>query len=119
MNTSRTSAGLALLGLAAILDFTEPLALRGPDSAPLGVILLAVALGVVTLVALVPAARGSRPALLLAVAIRVVDALLGLPAFFLDAPLWVRTLVSAMLVLTVLGLVLVAPRLRRQTPTPA
>lgn len=57
--------------------------------------------------------RGNRAGLLVAVAARVVDSLLGIPAFFLHAPAWAIALIAAMLALSIVGIVLVAPHLRR------
>jgi hypothetical protein len=105
--------GLAALATAGVLDLFQLLVLGTPDSAPTGVVLGTVGLGLVTLAGVVAAWRGSRGGLLTAVGARVVDSGLGVPAFFLDAPLWVRTLIAAMLVLTVAGIGLVASGLQR------
>jgi hypothetical protein len=114
MTTSRNHRrGLAALATAGTLDLFSLLALGGPDSAPVGVILLSVCLGVVTLVGVAAAWRGNRRGLVAAVLARVVDSALTIPAFFLDAPAWVRALVIAMLALTAVGIWFVAPDLRR------
>jgi hypothetical protein len=84
-----------------------------------GVILLAVALGVIALVAVALAWRGSRPALWTAVTSRVVDVLLGVPAFFMDAPGWVRGFIGTTIVLTAVGIGLLGPQLRRSAAPPA
>jgi hypothetical protein len=104
--------GLVALGAAGVLDLFQLLVLGSPD-APVGVVLTTSGLGVVTLLGVAAAWRGSRAGLLVAVAARVLDSALGIPAFFLDAPAWVVVLIAAMLVLTVVGVVLVAPDLRR------
>lgn len=57
--------------------------------------------------------RGSQPGLLTAILARVVDTALGIPAFFLDAPPWVLTLIISMMALTLVGIWFVAPSLRR------
>jgi hypothetical protein len=110
----RTSAkmGLVALGAAGVLDLFQLLVLGSPD-APVGVVLTTSGLGVVTLLGVAAAWRGNRAGLLVAVVARVLDSALGIPAFFLDAPAWVVVLIAAMLVLTVVGVVLVAPDLRR------
>jgi hypothetical protein len=95
-----------------VLDLFQLLVLGSPD-APVGVVLTTSGLGVVTLLGVAAAWRGNRAGLLVAVAARVLDSALGIPAFFLDAPAWVVVLIAAMLVLTVVGVVLVAPDLRR------
>jgi hypothetical protein len=105
--------GLVALGAAGVLGLFQLLVLGSPDSAPVGVVLTTSGLGLVTLVGAAAAWRGSRAGLLVAVAARVLDSALGIPAFFLDAPAWVVVLIAAMLVLTVVGVVLVAPDLRR------
>ena len=114
MTSSRNHRrGLAALAAAGALDLFSLFALGGPDSAPVGVILLSVGLGVVTLVGVGAAWRGNRHGLVAAVLARVLDSLLTIPAFFLDAPAWVLALVAAMLALTVVGIWFVAPGLRR------
>jgi hypothetical protein len=67
------------------------------------------------LIAVTLAWRGSRPALWTAVTTRVVDVAMGGPAFVLDAPGWVRGLIGIIIVLTVTGIGLVGPQLRRAT----
>jgi hypothetical protein len=104
--------GLVALGAAGVLDLFQLLVLGSPD-APVGVVLTTSGLGVVTLLGVAAAWRGNRAGLLVAVAARVLDSALGIPAFFLDAPAWVVVLIAAMLVLTIVGVVLVAPDLRR------
>jgi hypothetical protein len=114
MTTSKK--GLAALAVAGVLDLFSLLVLGSPDSAPVGVVLTVSGLGLVTLVGVAAAWRGSRAGLLTAVVARVVDSALGIPAFFLDAPAWVLALIVAMLVLSVVGVVLVASDLRRGKP---
>jgi hypothetical protein len=71
--------GLVLAGLLAVSDlFSFAL---GPQ--PLGVVIASTVLGVLTLIALVPAWRSGRRGAVVAVAItRIVSALLAVPAFF-------------------------------------
>jgi hypothetical protein len=42
-----------------------------------------------------------------------VNPLLGIPAFFLDAPAWAMALIAVVLGLTLVGIVLLATELRR------
>jgi hypothetical protein len=105
--------GLAAIAAAGVLDLLLLFALGSEDGAPVGVVLSTAGLGLVTLVGAAMAWRGSRAALLVAVVARVIDAALGIPAFFLDAPAWVLTVIAAMLVLTIVGIWLTAPALRR------
>jgi hypothetical protein len=106
-------AGLAALATAGVLDLFQLFVLGSPDSPPIGVLLTTCGLGVVTLLAVAAAWRGNRAGLLAAVAARVMDSLLGIPAFFLGAPAWAVALIATMLVLSVVGVVLIAPGLRR------
>jgi hypothetical protein len=103
------TASATLFAIAGLVDIAF-LSAIGSDDAPLAVIIIFGLLGVVTLAALVPAWRGSRPALITVVALRVVSALLGLVPFFTDAPLWVRVLEAVVIVSTVMGLVLLRRR---------
>jgi hypothetical protein len=108
--------GLAALAAAGVLDLIELVALGADDEAPVGVVLFTAGLGLVTLGAVAAAWRGSRAALLVAVAVRVIAVALGIPAYFLDAPGWVVAVITAMIVLSVAGIWLTAPRLRRPKP---
>ena len=117
--TTRYRTGLVLMAITGLLDIAELSVLGDPDSVPVGVILLAVALGVTALIAVALAWRGSRRALWTAVTTRVVDVVLGVPAFFMDAPGWVRGFIGTIIVLTVVGIGLVGPQLRRSTAPPA
>jgi hypothetical protein len=108
---------LVLLAAAGAIDLAQLTALvSGADDAPVGVILLVAGLGLLTLVGVAMAWRGSRAGLITAAAARIGGIAMGIPAYFLDAPLFVRILVTAMLVLTVAGLWLAAPGLRRTRP---
>ena len=53
-----------------------------------------------------PASQGSRNALHTIVAVRVISALLAIPAFFLGAPGWVKTIEGFVIVATVVALIL-------------
>ena len=102
--TTSTTAILAVLGL---VDVALVGAIWSADPPPLAVSLGVGALGVITLAGLVPANRGSRPALGAVLVSRVVSALLALPAFFLDAPAWVMVVEGFVVVATVCALVMV------------
>ena len=73
-------------------------------------ILLFALLGLGTLAALVPARRGSRPALIIAVALRSISGLLAFVSFFAGAPVWVMAGEGIVIVSTVLALVLMRRR---------
>jgi hypothetical protein len=85
------------------------------DIALLGVVGSSIALlGLVTLMALVPARRGSRPALVTVVAARVISALLAFAAFFAHAPVWVMAVEGPVIVATIVGLALLRRRPARR-----
>jgi hypothetical protein len=115
--TTTVKAGLAALAAAGVLDLFQLFVLGSPDP-PIGVLLATCSLGVVTLLGVAAAWRGNRAGLWVAVGARAADSALGIPAFFLGAPAWAVALITAMLVLTVVGAVLVAPDLRRGKAKP-
>jgi hypothetical protein len=101
--TPSTTAIFAVLGL---IDVALLGAIGSADAPPLAVSLGVAALGLITLVALVPASRGSSSALLTIVVVRVISAALAVPAFFLDAPAWVMVLEGVAIVATITALIL-------------
>ncbi len=116
--TSRTVTGTAPLPTApaaifAILGLID-IALLGVVGStiapPLAVSVLVAALGLVTLIALIPARNGSRAALVTAVVARVISAILAVAAFFADAPAWIMAIEAFVIAATITALVL----LRRQ-----
>lgn len=111
MTTSRL--GLVALALAGLIDPFQLLVLGTKDDAPLAVVLGTAALGIVTLVGVALAWRGSRTGLLVAIGARLLDSALGLPAWFLDAPPFILTLVTTMLALTLVGIALTIGGRRR------
>jgi hypothetical protein len=98
-----------LFALASVIDIAF-LAAIGSKDAPLPVILLFALLGVGTLAALVPARRGSRPALIIAVVLRSISGLLAFVSFFAGAPAWVMACEGIVIVSTVAALVLMRRR---------
>ncbi len=99
-----------LFALASVIDIAFLAAIGSKDAAQLPVILLFALLGLGTLAALIPARRGSRPALIIAVALRGISGLLAFVSFFAGAPAWVMACEGIVIVSTVAALVL----LRRQ-----
>ena len=71
-------------------------------------------LGLVTLVALVPARHGSRLAFITAVTAPVISAVLALPAFFAGAPAWIMAVEGLVIVVTTIAVVLLRRRPRPQ-----
>jgi hypothetical protein len=101
--TGTTTAIFAVLGL---IDVALVGAIGTSDPPPLAVSLGVAALGLITLGSLVPANRGSRGALGAIVLVRVISALLAVPAFFLDAPAWVRVVEGFVILATICALIL-------------
>jgi len=101
----------AVLGL---IDVALMGVIGSSDAPPLVVSLGAGALGLITLLSLVPARRGSRPALVAIVVTRVISAaLFAAPALFLDAPVWVMVVVGFIIAGTIIALVLLWQQGRR------
>ena len=96
MTTSRVSRqGLIALAAAGLLDAIQLIfLLTVDDGAPPVVAVLTAVFGALTLAGVVVAWRGRRAGLLTAVAARIGDTvILGIPAFFLDAPWYALVIV--------------------------
>jgi hypothetical protein len=104
------TASAILFAVAGLIDIAFLSAIGSKDAAPLPVIILIALLGAITLAALVPARRGSRPALITAVVLRVASALLAFVSFFAGAPVWVMISEAIVIVSTVAALVLLRRR---------
>jgi hypothetical protein len=76
--------GLVLSALLALLDIAGIFTVGTEQAPPLPLTLVAAAVGVITLVAVVPAWRGARGGLVAVVITRVIAALLNVPAYFTD-----------------------------------
>jgi hypothetical protein len=109
-SASLPAASAGLFALASVIDITFLAAIGSKDAAPLPVIIVFALLGLITLAALVPARRGSRPALIVAVVLRSISALLAFVSFFAGAPVWVMTCEAIVIVSTVVALVLLRRR---------
>jgi hypothetical protein len=108
-SASLPAASAVLFALASLIDLTFLLGIGSKD-APLPVILVLALLGLGTLAVLVPARRGSRPALITAVVLRAISVLLAFAAFFAGAPVWVMVCEAVVIVSTVVALVLMRRR---------
>lgn len=104
---SLPTAAAALCAVLGLIDIGLIGAIWSGDPPPPGVSLGVGALGLITLLALVPARRGSRPGLASVLVARCISALLAVPAFFLDAPVWVMTIEGFVIAATVAVLVMV------------
>ena len=101
------NAATAIFALLGLIDVALTAVIGSPDAPPLIVSLGVAALGLITLLSLVPARRGSRGALTAVVVTRVISAVLAVPAFFLNAPAWVTAAEGFVIAATITALVLV------------
>jgi len=76
---SLSNAATAIIAVLGLIDVTLTGVIGSPDAPPLIVSLGVAVLGLITLISLVPARRGSRGALVAVVATRVISALLAVP----------------------------------------
>jgi hypothetical protein len=115
---SASKPGLIALGAAGLLDGIQLISLLTVDDGARAFVAVATAVfGILTLAGVAAAWRGSRAGLLTVIAARIADALiLGLPGFFLDAPWYALVIVVVCAVLSVAGIWLSAPALRRVRP---
>lgn len=108
--------GLAALGAAGLLDIVQ-LSGFAQDDPPLFPILSSLVLGLLMVGGAAAAWRsGSRAGVWTAVIAGVLSVALGIPAFFLDAPAVALVIITVSIVLTVAGVWLVMPSLRRTHP---
>jgi hypothetical protein len=106
--TTRQKAGLViciLYSLTNIPSFLEQTP-DGEEGPPLAILVVGSLLGVIGLVAAIMAWRGNRVALRVAAGAIIVVTLTGLPAFFVDVPMFVKALVGLSVILTVLAVAL-------------
>jgi hypothetical protein len=118
--TRNLTVGLVIAGLLGLFDLPSFLMSsdNSSDGPPLPVAILSTVLGLITLVALYFGWRGDRRALWTVVGSRIVSALLGLPAFFVDIPTGIKILVAVVIVLTVFAVWLIVSELRMSTSRP-
>jgi hypothetical protein len=107
---SLPAAPAVLFALAGLIDLAFLAVIGSKDAAPLPVILLVALLGLGTLAALVPARRGSRPAVIIAVVLRGISGLLAFAAFFAGAPAWIMICEAVVIVSTAAALILMRRR---------
>jgi len=111
--TPLTGATTTIFVVLGLIDVALIGAIGAADPPPLAVSLGVAALGLITLGALLPASRGSRSALRTVVVVRVISALLAVPAFFLSAPAWVMVVEGFVIVATVIALYLLRQNVGR------
>jgi hypothetical protein len=109
-------AATAIFATLGLIDVALTAVIGSSDAPPLIVSLGVAALGLITLLALVPARRGSRGALTAIVVTRVISAVLAVPAFFLNAPAWVMAVEGFVIVATITAMILVHRQSRASAP---
>jgi hypothetical protein len=112
--SSSTTAGLAICALLGVVDVISLGGLGADDGPPTGIVLVGAVLGVLTLWGVALAWRGQRKGAPVVIVTRVLSALLGIPAFFVDdVPSWVPPVIALTLVLTAIAVALLVGALRR------
>ena len=106
--TGRQKVGLVLCGLYSLANIPSVLtsAPDGEEGPPMAILVIGTILGVIGVVATVMAWRGNRLALRVAAGAIIIATLTGLPAFFVDVPMFIKALVGVSVVLTVAAVVL-------------
>ena len=107
------NAATAIFAPLGLIDVALTAVIGSPDAPPLIVSLGVAALGLITLLSLVPARRDNRGALTAVVVTRVISAVLAVPAFFLNAPAWVTAVEGFVIAATIIALVLMHQQGRR------
>jgi hypothetical protein len=110
---SLSNAATAIFAVLGLIDVALTGVIGSADAPPLVVSLGVAALGLITLLALVPARRGSRGALIAIVVTRLISAVLAVPAFFLNAPMWAMVVEGFVIAGTIAALALVHQQSRR------
>lgn len=87
----------------------------GEAGPPMAILVVDTVLGVVGIVAGVMAWRGNRVALRVAAGAIIVLTLTGLPAFFVDMPMFIKVIVAVSVVLTLITVALMFSGERRAT----
>jgi hypothetical protein len=111
--SSLSNAATAIFAMLGLIDVALAGVIGSPSAPPLSVSLGVAALGLITLLALGPARRDSRLALIAVVVTRVISAALAVPAFFLNAPVWVMVVEGLVITGTIAALILVHQQSRR------
>jgi hypothetical protein len=107
LNTKQ-KVGLVLCGLYSLANIPSFLEAPpdGEEGPPMAILVVGTILGIIGLVAVVMAWRGNRVALRVAAGSIIIVTLTGLPAFFVDVPMFVKALVGVSVVMTVAAVVL-------------
>jgi hypothetical protein len=110
---SLPAAPAAVFALLGLIDIALLGVVGSSIAPPLAVSIVVAALGLATLVALIPARNGSQRALVTVVATRVISAFLAVGAFIATAPVWIMAVEAFVIVATLTALVLL-----RRPPRP-
>jgi hypothetical protein len=105
--SSLSNATAAIFAMLGLIDVALAGVIGSSEAPPLIVSLGVAALGLITLLSLVPARRGSRGALIAVVMTRLVSAALAVPSFFVNAPVWYMIVEGFIIAATITALVLV------------
>ncbi len=111
---SLPAAPTAIFAILGLIDIGLFGVVGSSIAPPLAVSIVIAVLGLVTLMALVPAPHGSRPAFITAVTAQVISAVLALPAFFAGAPARIMAVEGLVIVVTITAVVLPRRRPRPQ-----
>ena len=103
---SLPAAPTAIFAILGLIDIGLFGVVGSSIAPPLAVSIVIAVLGLVTLVALVPARHGSRPAFITAVTARVISAVVALAAFFPGAPAWIMAVEGLVIVVTIIAVLL-------------
>jgi hypothetical protein len=108
ITNTKQKVGLVICGLYSLANIPSFLEAPpdGEEGPPMAILVVGTILGVIGLVATVMAWRGNRVALRVAAGSIIIVTLTGLPAFFVDVPMFVKALVGLSVVLTVTAVVL-------------
>jgi hypothetical protein len=113
--TTKQKIGLVICAIYGLANI--PSVLTAPDDGetgpPMAILVVDTLLGVIALVAAIVAWRGNRLALRIAAGAMILITLTGLPAFFVDVPMFVKALVGFSVLLTLVGVVLMFSTDRR------
>jgi len=108
ITNTKQKVGLVICGLYSLANIPSFLEAPpdGEEGPPMAILVVGTILGVIGLVATVMAWRGNRVALRVAAGSIIIVTLTGLPAFFVDVPMFIKALVGLSVVLTVTAVVL-------------
>ena len=116
--SSRQKGGLVIAGLLNLVNIPSVLSPTpdGEMGPPIAVLVLSSLVGVIGLLAVIVAWRGNRPALRVAAGTVIVTTLVALPAFFVDVPAWLKSMVALSVIAAVASVILMFSAKRRPAP---